>query len=104
MRWLISLAAFAASTVLLLAEDTAPVRLADGFQLPVGTNGDGKGYFKARGMTPNGHLGEDWDGVGGGDTDLGDPVYAIATGVVVFSDNVHVGWGNVIIVRHVYKE
>ena len=104
MRWLISLAAFVASTVLLVADDTAPVRLADGFQLPVGTNGDGKGYYKARGMSPNGHLGEDWDGVGGGDTDLGDPVTATAHGLVLYARDFHLGWGNVIILRHAYLE
>ena len=41
--------------------------LADGFDLPVGKP-DGEGYYKARGYRPNGHLGEDWNGKGGGDT------------------------------------
>ena len=78
-------------------------KLADGFDLPVGKP-DGRGYYKARGMRAHGHLGEDWDGVGGGDTDLGDPVYAIADGVVVFARDCHEGWGNVIIVRHAYRD
>lgn len=82
---------------------TAFVRLADGFDLPVGKP-DGKGYYKARGMRPHGHLGEDWDGIGGGDTDLGDPVYVIGDGVVVFARDCHQGWGNVIIVRHAYRD
>ena len=82
---------------------TAFVRLADGFDLPVGKP-DGHGYYKARGMRPHGHLGEDWDGVGGGDTDLGDPVYCIGDGVVVFARDCHQGWGNVIIVRHAYRD
>jgi murein DD-endopeptidase MepM/ murein hydrolase activator NlpD len=51
-----------------------------------------------------GHLGEDWDGVGGGDTDLGDPIYTIGDGVVVFARDCHQGWGNVVIVRHAYRE
>jgi murein DD-endopeptidase MepM/ murein hydrolase activator NlpD len=78
-------------------------RLADGFDLPVGKP-DGRGYYKARGMRAHGHLGEDWDGVGGGDTDLGDPVYCIGDGVVVFARDCHQGWGNVIIVRHAYRD
>jgi murein DD-endopeptidase MepM/ murein hydrolase activator NlpD len=82
---------------------TAFTRLADGFDLPVGKP-DGRGYYKARGMRAHGHLGEDWDGVGGGDTDLGDPVYCIGDGVVVFARDCHQGWGNVIIVRHAFRE
>ena len=80
------------------------MRVADGFQRPVGDNGSGEGYYIARGYRPNGHLGEDWNGVRGGDTDLGDPVYATAHGVVVFAKNYHVGWGNVVILRHAYYE
>jgi hypothetical protein len=87
----------------LQAFDTVRCQLADGFDFPVGKP-DSKGYHKARGFFPNGHLGEDWNGNGGGDTDEGDPIYAIGRGVVVFSDNVHVGWGNVVIIRHIYRE
>ena len=82
---------------------TAFTRLADGFDFPIGRP-DGQGYYKARGFRPNGHLGEDWDGLGGGDTDLRDPVYSIGDGVVVFARDVHLGWGNVVIVRHVFRE
>jgi murein DD-endopeptidase MepM/ murein hydrolase activator NlpD len=82
---------------------SALTRLADGFDLPVGKP-DARGYYKARGFKAHGHLGEDWDGVGGGDTDLGDPVYVIGDGVVVFARDCHQGWGNVIIVRHVFRE
>ncbi|EDY16250.1 peptidase M23B [Chthoniobacter flavus Ellin428] len=96
--------AFIVSALPLRAEDTAVVRAADGFQLPVGPNGTGEGYYIARGYRPNGHLGEDWNGVHGGNTDLGDPVYAIASGYVMFARNYHVGWGNVVILRHAYYE
>lgn len=79
------------------------VRLADGFDFPVGKP-DAAGYHKARGYWPNGHLGEDWNGNGGGDSDLGAPIYSIARGVVIFSQNIGVGWGNCVLVRHVYRE
>ncbi|MBL9130899.1 MAG: M23 family metallopeptidase [Verrucomicrobiaceae bacterium] len=79
------------------------VRLADGFDFPVGKP-DAAGYHKARGYFPNGHLGEDWNGNGGGDSDLGAPIYSCARGVVIFSANIGVGWGNCIIVRHVFRE
>lgn len=77
--------------------------LADGFDFPVGKP-DANGYHKARGFFPNGHLGEDWNGNGGGDTDLGDPIYAMGNGIVLHSDNVGVGWGNVVIVRHAFRD
>ena len=83
--------------------DTAFTRLADGFDFPVGKP-DAQGYYKARGFRSHGHLGEDWDGVGGGDTDLGDPICSIADGLVVFARDCHMGWGNVLIVRHSYRE
>lgn len=76
---------------------------ADGFDYPVGKP-DGVGYYLARGFRSNGHLGEDWNGRGGGNTDLGDPVYASAHGVVVFSKDQREGWGNVVIIRHAYRE
>jgi hypothetical protein len=85
------------------AFETIRCLLADGFDYPVGKP-EAKGYHKARGFWPNGHLGEDWDGDGGGDTDLGDPIYAIARGVCVLSEDVKAGWGNVIIIRHAYRE
>ncbi len=85
------------------AADTIRCLLADGFDFPVGKpNADG--YYKYRGFWPNGHLGEDWNGKGGGNSDLGDPIYAIGRGVVVFSEDVKVGWGNCIIVRHAYRD
>lgn len=82
---------------------TVRVPLADGFDYAVGKP-DGAGYYKFRGFMPNGHLGEDWNGRGGGDTDLGDPIYAIGDGVVVYSDNYRAGWGNVAILRHAFRD
>jgi murein DD-endopeptidase MepM/ murein hydrolase activator NlpD len=83
--------------------DTAFTKLADGFDFPIGKP-DAEGYYKARGFRSRGHLGEDWDGVRGGDTDLGDPIYSVADGLVVFARDCHMGWGNVLIVRHSYRE
>ena len=85
------------------ADTNVRCQLADGFDYPVGKP-EAVGYYKSRGFIPKAHLGEDWNGNGGGDTDLGDPVYAIGRGVVILSENVHHGWGNVLIVRHAYRE
>lgn len=82
------------------------VNLADGFDFPVGKpNADG--YYKARGMRlrePGRHYGEDWNGRGGGNTDMGDPVYAIGEGIVTFAHNVGAGWGNVVLTRHAFRD
>lgn len=81
------------------------INLADGFDFPVGKpNADG--YYKARGLRlrePR-HYGEDWNGRSGGDSDKGDPVYAVADGVVTFANNVRTGWGNVVLTRHAYRD
>lgn len=81
------------------------VNFADGFDFPVGKpNADG--YYKSRGLrlrSPK-HFGEDWNGRSGGNSDLGDPVYAIADGVVTFAYNVRGGWGNVVLTRHAYRD
>ena len=93
--------------------------LVDGFDFAVG-NKDGKGsYIGTNGKTYNGwyiavktaetyslgiHTGEDINGIGGGDTDLGQPVYSIAKGVVLKSGDFGFPWGNVILMEHVYLE
>ncbi len=81
------------------------VPLANGFDYPVGKP-DAVGYYKARGLRLRSpvHYGEDWNGKGGGDTDLHDPLYAIADGVVTFAHDIRAGWGRVIIVRHAYRD
>lgn len=73
--------------------------LADGFDYPVGKP-NAKGYYNAQKFGRNDHLGDDWNGTGGGNTDLGDPVYAIADGIVAFSGDLKGGWGNVVRIYH----
>ncbi|MEK7538745.1 MAG: M23 family metallopeptidase [Patescibacteria group bacterium] len=41
------------------------------------------------------HPGEDWNGVCGGDSDLGDPLYAVADGVVSFINPTNTGDGGI---------
>lgn len=101
--WATCLCLFLASSNLNAREKSRSIQLADGFDYPVGKP-NAYGYYKARGFWPNGHVGEDWNGKGGGNTDLGDPVYSTADGIVVFSADVKKGWGNVIIIRHAYRE
>jgi murein DD-endopeptidase MepM/ murein hydrolase activator NlpD len=97
--------------------DFAP---AAGFDFPFG-DGDGGGSYqdKATGKRFDGwyiatnfaenyslgiHPGEDWNGNGGGNTDLGQDVFAVANGRVVFAENCGKLWGNVIVLEHVFYE
>lgn len=73
--------------------------ISSGFDFPVGRP-MAKGYYNAQKFTENNHLGEDWNGNGGGDTDLGDPVYSSSEGIVIFNKDLKGGWGNVIRILH----
>ncbi len=46
------------------------------------------------------HYGQDWNGIGGMNTDLGDPVYAAARGKVVYRGEPSPEWGNVLVLLH----
>jgi len=76
-----------------------PEYLARSFDFPVGIP-DGENYYLASKFGNRNHLGEDWNGRGGGNTDLGDPVHAIANGVVTVAEDICCGWGNVVRVVH----
>lgn len=83
----------------------------DGFDFPVGkpdganyTNGsipggnDGWGFVEWNGSVW--HPGEDWNRKGAGQKDFGDPIYAIADGVVVTTKNYGGNWGKIILIKH----
>src|SRR3569623_7820 len=102
-RLIAAMGMLACGSVAMASGDFIRCAVADGFD-----HADGKpnaaGYYKFRGFSPKGHLGEDWNGNSGGNTDLGDPVYSIGNGVVVHAKDIHVGWGNVVIVRHAFRD
>lgn len=75
---------------------------ASGFDFPVGKP-NAKGYYNAQKFTENNHLGDDWNGTGGGNTDLGDPIFTIGNGYIHFAEDIGGGWGNVIRIIHQYK-
>jgi len=84
-------------------KETSRIPPSDGFDFPVGAP-NASGYYKARGFWTGTHPGEDWNGIGGGNSDLGDPVYSIGSGLVILSRDVGAGWGNVVIIRHLYLD
>jgi len=71
----------------------------DGWDYPVGPP-NAVGYYDAQPFGRNMHLGEDWNGVGGGNSDLGDAIHAAANGEVSFAKDISGGWGKVIILKH----
>lgn len=83
----------------------ADIPLADGFQSPVGPptaafmyNAQGFGEFNEK--RGGYHSGVDFNGIGGENTDAGEPVYSAARGKVVFCKDLKGGWGKVIIIAH----
>jgi murein DD-endopeptidase MepM/ murein hydrolase activator NlpD len=73
------------------------------FDFPLG-NEHGAFAYNAQPFTENRHLGDDLNGIGGENSDLGDPVFAIADGRVLFAEEGGPGWGNIIIVLHAIEE
>ncbi len=72
---------------------------ANSFDFPVGKP-DAKGYYNAQAFGKNNHLGDDWNAVTGGNSDLGHPIYAIANGKVAVADDLEGGWGKVVRIVH----
>lgn len=75
------------------------------FISPMGTRGGGLIYnaqvFNHPNIERNGrHTGEDFNGIGQENSDLGDPVYAASRGGVLFAADVGGGWGGVVILLH----
>jgi hypothetical protein len=83
--------------------DLASLPTATRFDFPLG-NENGAFAYNAQRFTENRHLGDDLNGIGGENSDFGDPIYAVADGRVLLSRDGGPGWGNVIIVLHAYEE
>lgn len=81
--------------------ELASIPIAARFDFPLGSE-NGAMSYNAQRFTQNHHLGDDLNGIGGEDSDLGDPVYVIADGRVLLTRDGGPGWGNVIIVLHAY--
>jgi Peptidase family M23 len=85
------------------ALELASIPTATRFDFPLG-NENGAMAYNAQHFTENKHLGDDLNGIGGENSDLGDPIYAIADGRVLLAREGGPGWGNVVILLHAYLE
>ena len=85
--------------VRLTPRETATLPLATRFDMPLGSE-HGAFTYNARAFRIERHLGDDLNGIGGYNSDLGDPVYAAAAGRVVFAGVPGQGWGNMVILAH----
>lgn len=83
----------------LSAQEVAELPLAVRFELPMGGE-DGALVYNAQPFRITRHLGDDWNGIGGWNSDRGDAVYASGTGRVVYAGVPGPGWGNMVILAH----
>jgi hypothetical protein len=90
---------FDAAFVRLSPVEAATLPLARSFEMPMGGE-QGALVYNAQPFRVTRHLGDDLNGVGGWNSDLGDPVYASGDGRVIYSGIPGPGWGNMIIMAH----
>ncbi|MEO5712468.1 MAG: M23 family metallopeptidase [Luteolibacter sp.] len=89
----------------LSAFQTAQIPKALRFDPPLGTEHLGLVYNAQKFWEMNDkrgghHTGDDLNGIGGMNTDLGDPVFATADGLVIYAGEPSPGWGNLIVIAH----
>jgi murein DD-endopeptidase MepM/ murein hydrolase activator NlpD len=90
---------------LLLARpvDLARTPRATRFVLPMGGE-EGALIYNAQPFGVTRHLGDDWNGIGGRNSDLGEPVFAAADGLVLLATNPSAGWGHFVLLQHVLAD
>lgn len=80
-------------------EEVVTLPLAVRFDLPLGSP-HGALTYNARPFRIARHLGDDLNGIGGENSDLGDSIFAAGMGRVVYAGMPGSGWGKMIIVAH----
>jgi murein DD-endopeptidase MepM/ murein hydrolase activator NlpD len=89
----------------LSAWQTAQIPLATRFDPPMGSEHGGLVYNAQKFWEMNEkrgghHTGDDLNGIGGMNSDLGDPVFSIADGLVLYAGEPSPGWGKLVVIAH----
>ncbi len=89
----------------LSAWDTAQIPKATRFDPALGTEHGGLTYNAQKFWEMNErrgghHTGDDLNGIGGMNTDLGDPIFATADGLVIYAGEPSPGWGKTVVIAH----
>ena len=87
------------------AWDLARIPTAVRFDAPMGSAAGALTYNAQKFREPNDkrggpHHGDDLNGIGGMNTDLGDPVHAVGDGLVIYAGEPSPGWGGVVVLAH----
>ena len=89
----------------LSAWQTAQIPVARRFDPPLGSEHGGLVYNAQKFWEMNDkrgghHTGDDLNGIGGMNTDLGDPVFCTADGLVLYAGEPSPGWGKLVVIAH----
>lgn len=89
----------------LSAWQTAQIPRATRFDPPMGSEHGGLVYNAQKFWEMNEkrggrHTGDDLNGIGGMNTDLGDPVFSVADGLVLYAGEPSPGWGKLVVIAH----
>jgi hypothetical protein len=80
-----------------------PEFVSNGFDFSTGKP-HAHGCYNAQKLKVNNHLGDDWNGISVGNSDLGDSIYTLANGYISEVKDYKGGWGKVARIVHLHDK